>query len=109
MKSCLRGIRRGPRFGHVLAEGLGAGVKRWEASGATLPSDLCVEVAGVAASVERSRTVPAVLPPPHTPHDFATRPRCLLDAHRDRGAPEPVSIWTHRHRSSQTYSRWLLC
>jgi hypothetical protein len=78
-----RGMRRGPRFGHVFAERLRAGVERCETSGPTLPTDLCVKVARIAAGAERPCTVPAVLPPPHTPHDFATGPRYLLDAHRE--------------------------
>jgi hypothetical protein len=72
-------MRGGPRAGHVLAESLGAGVERREASGPALPSDLRIEIAGIAARAERSRPVPAVLSPPHTPNDLTPGPSYLLE------------------------------
>lgn len=66
VKPCLRGERGGmrgcPGAGHVFDESLGAGVKRCEPPGPALPSDLRIEIAGVAACAERPRRVPVGLP-----------------------------------------------
>ena len=63
--------------------------QRCEASGPALPSDLRVEVAGVAACAERPRTVPAVLPPPHAPHRLRHQP--ALSSRRSSRPPDSAA------------------
>ncbi len=79
-----------PGAGDVLAERFRAGIQRCEAAGASLPTDLGVEVRCVSPCAERPGAVPSVLTPTHPPYDLAAIPLDLLDAHRRPLLPAPA-------------------
>src|SRR5579871_2664620 len=66
---------------------------------------LCIEIRGVTPTAESACTVPAMLTPPHSPHDFTTRAPHLLHAHRApplRGRPHS----TERSEGPAAWGAW---